>query len=69
MDLVGEWSPQFHEEQPERLGGPPIGDYAGLPINAAARQATAATVTIATVTVTVTATITTAIETILLLCY
>ncbi len=39
MDLVGEWSPQFHEEQPERLGGPPIGDYAGLPINEAARQA------------------------------
>jgi hypothetical protein len=37
MDLAGEWSPQFHEEQPERLGGPPIGDYAGLPINDAAR--------------------------------
>jgi hypothetical protein len=37
MDLVGEWAPQFHEDQPERLAGPPVGDYAGLPINDAAR--------------------------------
>jgi len=37
MDLVGEWASQFHEEQPERLGGPPIGDYAGLPLNEAGR--------------------------------
>jgi hypothetical protein len=37
IDLVGEWAPQFHEDQPERVGGPPIGDYAGLPINDAAR--------------------------------
>jgi hypothetical protein len=36
MDLVGEWAPQFHEDQPERLGGPAVGDYAGLPINDAA---------------------------------
>ena len=39
MDLAGEWAPQFHEDQPERLAGPDIGDYAGLPINDAARMA------------------------------
>src|SRR5688572_11341732 len=38
MDLVGEWTNLFHEDQPERLGGPEIGDYAGLPINDAARM-------------------------------
>lgn len=38
IDLVGEWAPQFHEDQPERLGGPNVGDYAGLPINDAARM-------------------------------
>ena len=37
IDLVGEWAPQFHEDQPERVGGPNVGDYAGLPINEAAR--------------------------------
>lgn len=37
MDFAGEWAPQFHEDQPERLGGPNVGDYAGLPINDAAR--------------------------------
>jgi hypothetical protein len=37
IDLAGEWAPQFHEDQPERLAGPPVGDYAGLPINDAAR--------------------------------
>jgi hypothetical protein len=37
IDFVGEWAPQFHEDQPERVGGPPVGDYAGLPINDAAR--------------------------------
>ena len=36
--LVGEWSPQFHEDQPERLPGPDLGDYLGLPVNAAARM-------------------------------
>jgi hypothetical protein len=39
MDLVGEWTNLFHEDQPERLGGPDIGDYAGLPLNEAARMA------------------------------
>src|ERR1051325_6322654 len=36
-DLTGEWAPRFHEDQPERIPGPEIGDYLGLPINAAAR--------------------------------
>jgi len=36
-DLTGEWAPKFHEDQPERIPGPEIGDYLGLPINAAAR--------------------------------
>jgi glyoxylase-like metal-dependent hydrolase (beta-lactamase superfamily II) len=36
-DLTGEWAPRFHEDQPERIPGPEIGDYLGLPINAGAR--------------------------------
>src|SRR5579862_7658658 len=36
--LDGEWSPRFDEDQPERLPGPELGDYLGLPINDAARQ-------------------------------
>jgi hypothetical protein len=38
VDLSGEWSPRFHEDQHERIPGPDIGDYLGLPINAAARM-------------------------------
>src|SRR5438270_13627353 len=37
IDPSGEWAPRFHEDQPERLAGPDIGDYLSLPINAAAR--------------------------------
>jgi hypothetical protein len=37
IDLSGEWAPRFHEDQPERIPGPDIGDYLGLPINTAAR--------------------------------
>ena len=37
IDLSGEWAPLFHEDQPERIPGPDIGDYLGLPINEAAR--------------------------------
>jgi hypothetical protein len=37
VDLAGEWNPRFHEDQPERIPGPDIGDYLGLPINDAAR--------------------------------
>ena len=37
VDPTGEWAPRFHEDQPERIPGPEIGDYLGLPINDAAR--------------------------------
>jgi hypothetical protein len=37
-DPSGEWANVFHEDEPERIPGPEIGDYLGLPINAAARQ-------------------------------
>ena len=36
--LDGEWSPEYHEDQPERIPGPDLVDYLGLPINDAARQ-------------------------------
>src|SRR3954451_22003178 len=36
-DISGEWDNRFHEDQPERIPGPDIGDYLGLPINEAAR--------------------------------
>jgi len=36
-DPSGEWSPKFHEDWLERIPGPEIGDYLGLPINDAAR--------------------------------
>jgi hypothetical protein len=39
VDLSGDWTPRFHEDQPERIPGPEIGDYLGLPINDAARLA------------------------------
>jgi len=38
LDLTGIWSPVFHEDQPERIPGPELVDYLGLPINQAARQ-------------------------------
>ena len=38
VDLSGEWAPAYHEDGPERLPGPEIGDYMGLPINDAARM-------------------------------
>jgi hypothetical protein len=37
VDFSGEWAPRFHEDQPERVPGPNLGDYLGLPINDAAR--------------------------------
>jgi hypothetical protein len=36
--LDGEWSPQYHEDLDERIPGPDLVDYLGLPINDAARQ-------------------------------
>jgi hypothetical protein len=37
-DLSGVWQPRYHEDQPERLPGPELRDYLGLPINDAARR-------------------------------
>jgi hypothetical protein len=36
-DLSGTWNGVFHEDQPERIPGPALGDYPGLPINESAR--------------------------------
>ena len=36
-DLSGEYAPRYHEDQPERIPGPEIADYLGLPISEAAR--------------------------------
>ena len=36
-DLTGSWNGFFHEDQPERIPGPALGDYLGLPINDSAR--------------------------------
>lgn len=38
IDLVGEWSALTHEDQIYRGAGGLLGDYTGLPINAAGRQ-------------------------------
>jgi hypothetical protein len=37
-DPSGEWSPRFDEDWEERIPGPEIGDYLGIPINDAARM-------------------------------
>ncbi|PWU03679.1 MAG: hypothetical protein C5B51_18455 [Terriglobia bacterium] len=37
MDFAGEWAPLYHEDYPERIPGPELGDYMGIPINDAAR--------------------------------
>lgn len=36
-DFSGNWAPLFHEDNPERLPGPELGDYSGIPVNDAAR--------------------------------
>lgn len=38
LDLTGVWVPVFHEDQPERIPGPALVDYLGLPINDSARR-------------------------------
>jgi len=38
VDFSGEWAPRFFEDQPERVPGPELGDYLGIPINDAARM-------------------------------
>lgn len=37
VDLTGMWAPLFHEDQVERIPGPDVGDYAGMPITEALR--------------------------------
>ncbi len=38
LDLSGNWAPVFHEDQPERIPGPELVNYLGLPISDAARM-------------------------------
>jgi hypothetical protein len=38
-DFSGVWQPRYHEDFPERIPGPALVDYLGLPINDAARRA------------------------------
>jgi len=38
LNLVGYWNPIFDEDAEERIPGPAMGDYLGLPINDAARM-------------------------------
>jgi hypothetical protein len=38
IDFSGEWAPRFWEDQPERVAGPMLGDYLGIPITDAARM-------------------------------
>jgi hypothetical protein len=37
VDFSGNWAPLYHEDLPDRLPGPELGDYLGIPINDAAR--------------------------------
>src|SRR5580765_6788139 len=37
IDLSGQWSGRFHEDQEHRVPGPELGDYLGMPINDAGR--------------------------------
>ena len=36
-DFTGQWAPLYHEDTIERVPGPELGDYTGLPLTAAAR--------------------------------
>ncbi len=38
LNLSGVWSNRLHEDEPDRLPGPELGDYGGVPLNAAARM-------------------------------
>ena len=37
-DFAGVWQPRYQEDQPERIPGPELRDYLGLPISDSARQ-------------------------------
>jgi hypothetical protein len=38
VNLAGQWTGQYHEDQPDRIPGPELGDYGGLPLNSADRM-------------------------------
>ena len=38
MNLSGVWGMTLFEDFPDRLPGPELGDYGGIPLNAAARM-------------------------------
>lgn len=38
VNLAGQWTGMYHEDQPDRLPGPELGDYGGLPLNDANRM-------------------------------
>lgn len=38
IDFSGEWAPRIWEDAPERVPGPELGDYTGIPITEAARM-------------------------------
>src|SRR5262252_1071198 len=40
FNFSGDYAPVFHEDQPERLGGPDIGEYLGIPLSDGPRLAT-----------------------------
>src|SRR5690242_7917876 len=37
VNLAGVWANKLHEDFPDRLAGPELGDYGGVPLNDAAR--------------------------------
>jgi len=41
-DFSGEWAPRFWEDQPERVPGPELFDFLGIPVNDSARARAAA---------------------------
>jgi len=38
VDLTGTWSPRYQEDFSERVPGPELGDYTGLPLTDGARR-------------------------------
>ena len=38
VNLAGQWTGFYHEDEPDRLPGPELGDYGGLPLNDANRM-------------------------------
>ncbi|HTM05186.1 MAG TPA: MBL fold metallo-hydrolase [Vicinamibacterales bacterium] len=38
ISLVGDWVGRYHEDNQDRIPGPDLGDYTGLPVNDAARR-------------------------------